>query len=150
MTNERSVTRHPSLLLSVSDVAANRGDTPLAVYRPVPGALGAASVRAGSLPARRPGPDLIRKRRVAVLFGVGLLTLTGVGVASAASSHSGSASTVVHVVLPGESLWSIARDAKPSGDIRRLVAKLGEQVHGDQLHPGDELVVPVSRSTAGD
>ena len=49
----------------------------------------------------------------------------------------------MHVVLPGESLWSIARDAKPKGDIRRLVAQLGEQVDGSQLQPGDELIVPV-------
>ena len=154
MTNERSVTRHPSLLLCVSPVLAD-ADVPIkqlapsapirhvAVYRPVPGAVGSAAVRVGSLP-RRLRPEMIRRRRAAILFGVGLLTLTGVGVASAGTNRPGNAKTVVHVVLPGESLWSIARNAKPRGDVRSLVVELGKQMHGDQLQPGDELTVPVS------
>lgn len=148
MTNERSITRHPSLLLSpsaatVGAVGASVGASSSGVYRPVPGSIGGASTRLDARLVRRPGPDLVRRRRTAVVFFVGLLTLTGVGVASATSGRGDSVRTAVHVVLPGESLWSIARDAKPKGDIRRLVAQLGEQVDGSQLQPGDELIVPV-------
>jgi hypothetical protein len=100
----------------------------------------------GSAPRlRRPKPEVLRRRRAAVLLGVGLLTLTGVGVASAASTRVGPPETTIHVVLPGESLWSIAREVKPKGDIRSLVNKLGHQVRGSQLQPGDELVVPASK-----
>lgn len=146
MTNERSITRHPSLLLSPSaaaTVGASVGASSSGVYRPVPGSIGGASTRIDARLVRRPGRDLVRRRRTAVVFFVGLLTLTGVGVASATSGRGDSVRTAVHVVLPGESLWSIARDAKPKGDIRRLVAQLGEQVDGSQLQPGDELIVPV-------
>ena len=149
MTNERSITRHPSLLLSVSATATG-GASSSGVYRPVPGRIGGASTRLDSRLVRRPGPDLVRRRRIAVAFFVGLLTLSGVGVASATAGHGDSVRTEVHVVLPGESLWSIARDAKPEGDIRRLVTQLGAQVDGMQLQPGDELIVPVpSGSTSG-
>ena len=110
---------------------------------PDPGDVSAAVL---SGPWRMPGTvsrrTVLRRRRIAVALGVGLLTLTGVGVASASVGRSGHSATAVHVVLPGESLWSIARDAKPSGDIRPLVARLGRQLAGGLLQPGDELIVP--------
>ena len=87
---------------------------------------------------------MLRRRRLAVLMGVTVLTITGIGVASASGSSGRSTgpSTHVRVVMPGESLWSIAREVKPSGDVRPLVAKLRGQLSGAILQPGDELVVP--------
>ena len=92
---------------------------------------------------RRSQAVVLRRRRLLVAVGVALLTLTGVGVASASSGRSTGPTTVVRVVMPGESLWSIAREVKPHGDVRPLVAKLRQQVVGPTLQPGDELLVPV-------
>jgi LysM repeat protein len=96
--------------------------------------------------SRRTGPSaqVVRRRRFAVVLGVGMLTLTGVGVASASVGRSSAPTTEVHVVMPGESLWSIAREAKASGDVRPLVAKLRKQLGGGVLQPGDELIVPAA------
>lgn len=47
-----------------------------------------------------------------------------------------------YVVLPGDTLWSIARRVEPGADPRALVAKLEAQVHGSVLRPGDRLLLP--------
>jgi Tfp pilus assembly protein FimV len=47
----------------------------------------------------------------------------------------------VHVVQPGETLWSIARTLHPDGDIRPLVDRLVELNGGDHLEVGQVLVL---------
>jgi Tfp pilus assembly protein FimV len=47
----------------------------------------------------------------------------------------------VHVVQPGETLWSIARTLRPDGDIRPLVDRLVELNGGDHLEAGQVLVL---------
>lgn len=54
---------------------------------------------------------------------------------------AGSAATVV-VVEPGDSIWSIARQVQPSGDVRPLVHRIIQANGSSPLHPGQELVVP--------
>jgi hypothetical protein len=48
----------------------------------------------------------------------------------------------VHVVQPGDTLWTIARAFQPTGDIRPLVAALAEQTHGGALEPGQRVFLP--------
>jgi hypothetical protein len=47
----------------------------------------------------------------------------------------------VHVVQPGETLWSIARTLHPDGDIRPLVDRLVELNGSDHLEVGQVLVL---------
>jgi hypothetical protein len=47
----------------------------------------------------------------------------------------------VHVVQPGETLWSIARTLHPDGDVRPLVDRLVELNGGDHLESGQVLVL---------
>jgi hypothetical protein len=51
------------------------------------------------------------------------------------------AAAVVHVVQPGETVWSIARSAQPHGEIRPLVDRLERELRGRALQVGDRLVL---------
>jgi LysM repeat protein len=48
---------------------------------------------------------------------------------------------VVHIVQPGESVWSIARAYQPSGDVRALVDVLVASNGGSTLLPGQALTI---------
>ncbi|HEX9969089.1 MAG TPA: LysM domain-containing protein [Acidimicrobiales bacterium] len=48
----------------------------------------------------------------------------------------------VHVVQPGDTLWSIARSLQPEGDVRRLVQQLATQRKGSALQVGERIVLP--------
>jgi hypothetical protein len=48
----------------------------------------------------------------------------------------------VHVVQPGDTLWTIARGLQPEGDIRGLVDRLSAQRHGAGLEVGERIVLP--------
>lgn len=45
----------------------------------------------------------------------------------------------VHVVQPGDTLWSVARSLEPDGDVRPLVARLRAASGGGPLVPGQRL-----------
>ncbi len=47
-----------------------------------------------------------------------------------------------YVVRPGDTLWSIAARLDPTGDPRAVVAQLETQVGGDNVVPGESLVLP--------
>jgi hypothetical protein len=94
---------------------------------------------------RRPG------RRIAagalLLIGVVL----GVAALSAASGdtppddvHDGPrpVASVAYVVRAGDTLWSIAREIQPQGDVRPLVDVLSAQRDGAPLEPGDVVAWP--------
>ena len=51
----------------------------------------------------------------------------------------------VHVVRPGETLWSIAESLEPRTDPRQVVFRIREanDLEPASLVPGQELVVPV-------
>jgi nucleoid-associated protein YgaU len=57
---------------------------------------------------------------------------------AAASSQAGS--TVV--VQAGDTLWSIARQLEPTGDVRPVVDQLVELNGSAPLQPGQRVVVP--------
>jgi LysM repeat protein len=48
----------------------------------------------------------------------------------------------IHVVQPGDTLWSIARTLQPEGDVRRLVQQLSSQLDGAGLQVGQRIVLP--------
>jgi len=48
----------------------------------------------------------------------------------------------VHVVQPGDTLWTIARSLQPEGDVRRLVHQLAAQRSGAGLQVGERITLP--------
>ena len=108
---------------------------------------------------RRPSPAVYRRRRFAVLLlaialtaivWLGLHQLAGLfggGSLSAAeqpvSVHTALVAHTVDIVQPGDTLWSIARRAQPSGDIRPLVNALAAQRHGQPLQVGETIDVAI-------
>ena len=46
------------------------------------------------------------------------------------------------VVAPGDTLWSIARRAQPTGDIRPLVDRLAAAHGSTPLVPGERITIP--------
>jgi hypothetical protein len=54
---------------------------------------------------------------------------------------STSPAPAVVVVQPGDTLWGIAHDLRPSGDIRAVVAELAERSGGAELVVGQRLDV---------
>jgi hypothetical protein len=50
--------------------------------------------------------------------------------------------SAVHVVQPGDTLWSLARRIQPTGDIRSLVDRLAAAQDGRPLTAGQRIVLP--------
>jgi nucleoid-associated protein YgaU len=48
----------------------------------------------------------------------------------------------VHVVAPGDTLWTIARSVQRSGDVRPLVQAMAAGRHGAPLQVGEKIVLP--------
>jgi hypothetical protein len=69
--------------------------------------------------------------------GGGPLTTAGSGGAPTAP-----AAVHVHVVQPGESLWSIVRSSGARGDPRPIVDRLETEVDHQPLQVGERLVLP--------
>lgn len=59
-----------------------------------------------------------------------------------ASPASATAADQTVVVAPGDTLWSIARDLQPSGDVRALVDELLALNGAGPIQPGDRVIVP--------
>ncbi len=85
------------------------------------------------------------RRVLAVALCLGVLVLAAGALRSAlvaarpeVPTHSG---PTVHVVQPGESLWSIAHAERPSSDIASLVDKLIRLNGGSTLQVGQQLVI---------
>lgn len=106
-----------------------------------------------------------RRRIVALLiFLLALLALAGsvLALATAASrlrsvphaaSEPRSLSTElvgrqVHIVQPGDTLWSIARAVHPTGDVRAVVQQLADSRHGAALQVGERIEIPTEISGA--
>ena len=70
------------------------------------------------------------------LAGAGQATEPPAPVVTAAATPSPAR---VHIVQPGDTLWSVARGLQPDGDVRPLVARLRAASGGGPLVPGQRL-----------
>ena len=79
-----------------------------------------------------------------VLAGACVVTLSGPVANALGRSSVPTARSRTHVVTPGDTLWSIARDLEPSRDPRDVVFEIAEAngVDPGSLTPGQELVIP--------
>ena len=72
------------------------------------------------------------------LLGAG--SLAGAGQATEPPAPTEAVSPApIHVVQPGDTLWSVARSLQPDGDVRPLVARLRAASGGGPLVPGQRL-----------
>jgi hypothetical protein len=100
-------------------------------------------------PRRRVSAGVRRRRALLVvtaLLVVGLALPLG---GSGGSSHpSGPAlaetpgQSVAYTVQPGDTLWSIAQQADPTGDPRPLVSQMEAQTGSNTVTPGQHITVP--------
>ncbi len=120
----------------------------------IPGGRAAARAHVRAHRASRAVPAAVyRRRRVGALLvvasvalvaylaitslaaSVGAVTTPG-GPAHAATAQTGGR---VHVVQPGDTVWSIARSLHPHGDIRIVVDRLEARLGGATLQPGQRV-----------
>lgn len=92
------------------------------------------------------------RRRLAVgllfvVLGAGLWTIatwmtnSSVGVAPVGADRSAPATQEIHVVQPGETLWSIATGIDPDGDVRATVDRLADLNGGAAISVGQRLII---------
>ena len=113
----------------------------------VPHAASTPSKRS-SRSKRSTGPYL--RRRLGVAVAAMVLAVAVVGVSSTRFADAGQARPAgdapagasVVIVQPGDTLWSLAREVQPDGDIRPLVAQLSRAHGGSSLRAGERIVVP--------
>ena len=93
---------------------------------------------------------LFLRRRVGVAVATMVLAVVGVAISSTRFADAGQARPVgdgpvgasVVIVQPGDTLWSLARQVQPDGDIRPLVAQFSRAHGGSSLSAGERIVVP--------
>ena len=66
----------------------------------------------------------------------------GGGTPTSAAGTSSAGLAAVHVVQPGDTLWSIARQLSPEGDVRLTVDRLVSLNGGAPIQVGQRLVLP--------
>ncbi len=96
------------------------------------------------------GLRLTRRGRVALVVLAlaivsALMVVFGSGTAATSDAAEITGTTTV-TVQPGQTLWSIAGDLNPGGDIRDTmddIVKLNSLVDGESLQMGDSLALPV-------
>jgi nucleoid-associated protein YgaU len=107
-------------------------------------------------PVRAPSRRVaLRRRRLVAVAALVVLVLAlqlavhvatawlGDGPLAVPEPRSGAAvAASVYVVQPGDTLWTLARRAQPTGDIRPLVGRLAEARDGRPLQAGQRLVLP--------
>jgi LysM domain len=121
-------------------------DLPVRPSRP---AVGARPVTSAGQASRR--VVVLRRRRVAALvFTVAALlgAVRAVAAFGAGPASGPERRPPIHLVQPGETLWSIAESLDP-GDVRGLVRRLAKLNGGDVLHVGQRLVLPEGLSSGG-
>ena len=105
-------------------------------------------------PAPVLSPAVYRRRRFLVSVALGLivsaLSLLGGELIGRVTGTTGApvvaavGEPVVHVVQPGDTLWSIAGSINPEGrDLRSTVDRLVEAAGGPVLQPGQRIVLPL-------
>ncbi|HZN15795.1 MAG TPA: LysM domain-containing protein [Acidimicrobiales bacterium] len=108
---------------------------------------------------RRLAPAVYRRRRIVTMLLVAglVLALATVAARLGREPHIASEPTSprvqlvsreVHVVAPGDTLWTIARSVQPTGDLRPLVQQLAGARHGAPLQVGERIVIPAREVVA--
>lgn len=95
-------------------------------------------------------PAVYVRRRVLVGIAAVVMAIVAVSFASTQFADAGQGippvsdggSTSVVIVQPGDTLWSLARDVQPDGDVRPLVAQLARSHGGSSLRAGDRIALP--------
>lgn len=123
-------------------------DLPVRPSRPSPATVAAASASARR--ASRRGAVLRRRRVAALVFSVAALlgAVRAVAAFGAGPASGSERRPPIHVVQPGETLWSIAESLDP-GDVRGLVRRLAKLNGGDELKIGQRLVLPEGSPSGG-
>ena len=97
--------------------------------------------------ARALRPGIYARRRVAVVLAAATLVVAvrlvpGLGGGPlTAPERLSPAATVLHVVAPGDTIWSVARSLHPHGDVRPLVDRLVAAHRGTALRVGERVVL---------
>ena len=114
--------------------------------RPCPGRPRAVAVyrrrRAVALALLLMGAVVVGLAVRAVLAGPGPGGRTVTGTQASSIGLMQPAAVHVHIVQPGETLWSIVRATGGSGDPRPAVDRLERQLGGKPLQVGQRLVLP--------
>ena len=133
-------------------------DAPPAVR---PRVTGPRTLEPGAVGPRRPAvpPAVLLRRRLAVSAALFVILAASVLAVRVLAGLLGSsppiapeqvpalgvpaspAVRVVHVVQPGDTLWQIARQMQPTGDVRPLVDRWAKARHGRPLQVGEAVVV---------
>lgn len=92
-------------------------------------------------------PAVVYQRRRLLVLAVVLSLLVGFwsfgrSAQSATTADPRSPDAIVVVVQPGDTLWAIASWLDPGSDPRSLVEALSGIAGSDQLHPGQQLIIP--------
>lgn len=116
----------------------------LAFSRPLPRIAPAHRVGQAEHSMRR--VYVVRRVSVAaasVVVGIVLTTLLSTRLADASAPTGANVVAGPFVVAqPGDTLWSLAREVQPSGDVRPLVAQLARAHGGSALRAGDRIALP--------
>ncbi len=128
-------------------VRAHRGDLGFSPTGTAPHAVPGRDAVRERRPGRRSRWVYLRRRAVAAVV---LLALMWAGVAvvtEMVGGGSGSAGATEevrsHVVVPGDTWWSLAGDLDRPGDIRDAVASLIELNGSEDLRAGQRVVLPL-------
>ena len=138
----------------VRAVVAPEEEDPVAAIVTHPGTTRAFAPIASARPVGRGHPSpAARRLRAAVAFVAAAAVGTLLGAGSLAGAEQASpapaqapvpaAAAALHVVQPGDTLWSLARRAQPEGDVRPLVARLRAAAGGGDLVPGQRIRLAV-------
>jgi hypothetical protein len=109
-------------------------------------------IEGGRAPGAAARRATYRRRRLAAVALLAAVVLTALLLANAVLAGSAGGGTpttaagtdrpAVHVVQPGDTLWSIARAERPGADVRLTVDRLVALNGGAPLQVGQELVLP--------
>ena len=80
---------------------------------------------------------------VLAVVGVGLSSIRFADAGQAGPAGTAPVSTSFVIVQPGDTLWSLAREVQPDGDIRPLVAQLSRAHGGSSLRAGERIALSV-------
>ncbi len=100
-----------------------------------------------SRPAQGVSGNLAAVLAAVVALGVAIVVASRIvmalGGAPASTSERHPNNPQIHVVQPGESMWSIAQSARPDADIATIVRAMVVANGGSTLQVGQQLAIPL-------